>query len=268
MPDDDAKPRRKAKTRAGVTKKRESTISKIIHGAMRLLGDSEPDDGEERKVVLVVDDVRPMRKLLKKTIESAYISVVEAADGSTALKLAAKHRPDLVILDIVMKGMDGLECCRRLKADAATADVPVVVCSAMGGKKDIVDGMAAGAVDYIVKPFQTVTVLEKVHKMLERGTQRFERAGGVLTVRRDLGFTAAGRFEAECEKLIKSGGDEVTVDLAGMSNVSSACFGVLLVAGTKAKEAGKTFRVRIPPHLAYMFDTVKIGELLELEVVG
>lgn len=109
--------------------------------------------------VLIVDDIAANRNVLGETLERDQYEVLLAPDGETALKVARKAKPDLILLDVMMPGMDGFETCRRLKKDPDTASIPVVFISAQNETRSMIDGFKAGGVDYITKPFQAEEVL-------------------------------------------------------------------------------------------------------------
>lgn len=102
--------------------------------------------------ILIVDDSPVEIKIIRHFLEGQY-QYQEALDGEAALALVKEAPPDLILLDILMPGMDGLEVCRRLKADAGTAAVPVVFITAVAAAQSIADGFEAGGQDYITKPF-------------------------------------------------------------------------------------------------------------------
>src|SRR5438067_13664303 len=116
--------------------------------------------------VLVVDDIAANRNVLGETLEKENYEVLLAPDGEAALKVSEKARPDIILLDIMMPGIDGLETCRRLKAHPATCAIPVIFISAQNETKSMVDGFKAGGVDYITKPFRTDEVLIRVRTHL------------------------------------------------------------------------------------------------------
>ena len=120
------------------------------------------------KRVLVVDDDRVIQQLLEVNLElEGYEVVATASDGQEALDKIAKLAPDLVILDIMMPKMDGLEVCRRLKADPKFANIPVVLLSARAQDLDIREGLDIGANAYLTKPFDPVELLEVVGRLLK-----------------------------------------------------------------------------------------------------
>jgi adenylate cyclase len=112
--------------------------------------------------VLVVDDIEENLKVLSETLVQAGFKPLQAKSGERALRIASVARPDLILLDIKMPGMDGFETIRALKADPVTAGIPVIFISALSQIEDKVKGFQAGAVDYVSKPFQREEVLARV----------------------------------------------------------------------------------------------------------
>lgn len=124
------------------------------------------NESEGRPHVLVVDDALANRKVLTAILRKAEIGYEEAKDGFEAIAAFARKKPDLVLLDVMMPGMDGFEVCRKLKADPASADVPVIFLSALSDAPDRVRGLEAGAEDYVGKPFSPGEVLARVRTHL------------------------------------------------------------------------------------------------------
>ena len=116
--------------------------------------------------VLVVDDERPNRLYLKKLLSSYGCNILEAADGPSALELVHRERPDLILADVVMPGMDGFELCGALKQLASTRDVPVIMVTAKGQIEDLKKGFDLGAMDYIRKPFDARELVLRVGNAL------------------------------------------------------------------------------------------------------
>ncbi len=116
--------------------------------------------------VLVVDDVPANVRLLEAKLQAEYYEVLTAHDGPAALEAAARHQPDIVLLDVMMPGMDGFEVCRRLKAEPATAHVPVVMVTALSEVHDRVRGLQAGADDFLTKPPNTVAMLARIRSLV------------------------------------------------------------------------------------------------------
>lgn len=113
--------------------------------------------------ILIVDDVEDNIEILRDLLTFDGFNVQTAQSGEMALKRVQESRPDLILLDILMPGMDGFDVCARLKADGDTKDIPVVFVSSMGDLDSKVKGFKAGGVDYIDKPFQHAEVLVRVN---------------------------------------------------------------------------------------------------------
>nr|WP_249999156.1 response regulator transcription factor [Actinoplanes sp. M2I2] len=118
--------------------------------------------------VLVVDDDPMVSDVVRRYLEQSGCRVRLAADGSAALAAVAAERPDLVVLDLMMPGLDGLEVCRRLRADQP--DLPVVMLTALGEEADRVLGLEVGADDYVTKPFSPRELVLRIRSVLRRAT--------------------------------------------------------------------------------------------------
>jgi two-component system alkaline phosphatase synthesis response regulator PhoP len=117
------------------------------------------------ELILVVDDEARIVKLARDYLEQAGFRVVSAADGLTALAVARRDRPDLIVLDLMLPGMDGLDVCRSLRR---TSDVPVIMLTARAEEADRLIGLELGADDYIVKPFSPRELVARVRTVLRR----------------------------------------------------------------------------------------------------
>ncbi|HLZ64538.1 MAG TPA: response regulator transcription factor [Ktedonosporobacter sp.] len=118
--------------------------------------------------ILVVDDEAVLVETIAYNLEQAGYKVVTAADGSSALEAARSEEPDLIILDIMLPGMDGLELCRQLRRESSTATTPIVMLTAKGDEIDKVVGLEVGADDYVTKPFGRRELLARVRALLRR----------------------------------------------------------------------------------------------------
>ena len=115
--------------------------------------------------ILVVDDIEANVRLLEAKLSAEYYEVLTAPDGPTALAIAAAQKPDIVLLDVMMPGMDGFAACRRLKDDPETRHIPVVLLTALDGRADRVTGLEAGADDFLTKPIDDVMLLARVRSL-------------------------------------------------------------------------------------------------------
>lgn len=118
--------------------------------------------------ILLVEDERDLLELLKYNLDREGYEVLTAETGEDGLKLVRSASPDLILLDLMLPSMDGLEVCRSLKAKAETADIPVIMLTAKGEETDIVRGLELGADDYITKPFSPRILMARVKAVLRR----------------------------------------------------------------------------------------------------
>jgi two-component system phosphate regulon response regulator PhoB len=119
--------------------------------------------------VLLVEDERDIAELVRYHVEQAGMRCVHASDGGVALRLARAELPDVVVLDLMLPGLDGLEVCRHLRRDPATRRVPIIMLTARGEEVDRVVGLELGADDYVVKPFSPRELVARIRAVLRRG---------------------------------------------------------------------------------------------------
>jgi DNA-binding response OmpR family regulator len=133
--------------------------------------------------ILVVDDDRDVAQSIELALRRRGFRVTIANSGVEALKTLRRYRPDLVVLDVLMPGMGGIEVCRRLRADANTADLPIIFLTARGRERDRIEGLRAGADDYLAKPFNLEELILRVKAVLRRfQRQPVEEAPAELVV--------------------------------------------------------------------------------------
>ncbi len=136
--------------------------------------------------ILVVEDDPEVMDLIRTALSFKEYTPVEASSGGNAVQLALEHRPDLVILDLALPDLDGLEVCRRLKQEEKTKHIPVIMLTARDGVSDIVKGLEAGANDYLTKPFEVMELMARVRAQIRLAEdmkgppQTLEREGLIL----------------------------------------------------------------------------------------
>ncbi len=152
----------------------------------------EPTGGPGGEVILVVDDEPVNRKLMRELLATRGYQIELAGNGEEALSKVRTHHPDLILLDVMMPQLDGLQTCRILKADETTRLVPIVLLTAMASLEDRVAGIEAGADDFITKPFNAVELLARVRSLVrvKHLNDQLERTEGIL-------FALAATVEAK-----------------------------------------------------------------------
>lgn len=131
----------------------------------------------EKKRILVVDDQTYILQILKFVLEAEGFEALTASNGSEAVEVSQRERPDLIVLDVYMPGMDGYDACRRLKADPRTRDIPVILLTARETPGDLQLCFDAGAVDSFSKPFSPRRLVERIKEILVEA-EATARAGG------------------------------------------------------------------------------------------
>ncbi len=127
-----------------------------------------------KRTVLAIDDEKDLIELVRYNLEKEGFQVKSARDGETGLALAAQDEPDLILIDLMLPGIDGLDVCRRLKSNSRTASIPLIMLTAKSGESDRVVGLELGADDYIVKPFSPRELVARVRALLRRATSQQE----------------------------------------------------------------------------------------------
>ena len=118
------------------------------------------------KRILVVEDTEDNRQIMRDLLSAAGFEILEASDGATGVAMAAEHRPDLILMDIQLPVIDGYEATRRIKADPATKDIPVVAVTSYALAGDEAKTREAGCDAYIAKPFSPRSLLARVRELL------------------------------------------------------------------------------------------------------
>jgi DNA-binding response OmpR family regulator len=135
---------------------------------------------------LIVDDEAPIRLLCKVNLEAEGIEVLEAGDGVTGLETARAERPDAILLDVMMPGLDGWNVAEQLLTDESTSAIPIIFLTARADLRDRVRGMDAGGLDYITKPFnplELASIVRQVVDAVERGEREQLRTERIAELR-------------------------------------------------------------------------------------
>lgn len=134
-----------------------------------------------KELIVVIDDEEDIRELIRYNLSKDGFEVACAVSGEEGVALVQREKPDLVILDLMLPGIDGLEVCRRLKADPVLNTIPIVMVSARGEEPDVVSGLELGADDYVSKPFSPRVLLARVRSVLRRGRIPLPDTAAVLS---------------------------------------------------------------------------------------
>lgn len=136
--------------------------------------------------ILVIDDEKDLVELVKYSLEKEGFLVRAAADGESGVLMAQRDAPNLMIVDLMLPGMDGLEVCRRLRADTRSATIPIIMLTAKSSESDRVVGLELGADDYVTKPFSPRELAARVKAVLRRTSTRAPASAvirhGALTI--------------------------------------------------------------------------------------
>ena len=224
--------------------------------------------------ILVVDDIEINVRLLEAKLSAEYYDVFSASDGVTALAMAAAEKPDIILLDVMMPGMDGFQVCRRLKEDQATRHIPVVLVTALDGRSDRIAGLEAGADEFLTKPIDDVILFARVRSLTRLKTvidelrereassrrmgligaaaSRLGGAGGRVLIVDDNERQAArirDELAVEHRPVIESNLDKAAlavrgpVDLVIVNGVARSFDGLRFAAGIRSDEATRNLPV-------------------------
>lgn len=125
--------------------------------------------------IVLIEDEADIQEVLEYNLTREGYRVLSSRNGDDGLGLVRRENPDLVLLDLMLPGLDGIEVCRSLKSDSATSSIPIIMVTAKGEESDIVLGLGVGADDYIAKPFSTKEMLARVKAVLRRGPVRTDK---------------------------------------------------------------------------------------------
>lgn len=136
-----------------------------------------------KTTILVVEDDGDIQELLSYNLAQEGFQVLRAMTGEDGLQIANNRRPGLIILDLMLPGMDGMEVCRRIKRNPDTAGIPIVMLTAKGEDADIITGLEVGADDYVTKPFSPKVLIARVRAVLRRKEEKIDQGQGTIEFR-------------------------------------------------------------------------------------
>lgn len=155
--------------------------------------------------IVLVEDEEDIAELIKLQGELEGYRIIVERDGLAALRLIEKERPDLVLLDLMLPGLSGIDLCKKMKEQSNLAEIPVIMVSAKGEEVDVIVGLELGADDYVTKPFSPKVLFSRVKAVLRRGKE-IEKGGKVLEF---------GPFTMEVDKfLLKKEGKAIPLTLS------------------------------------------------------
>ncbi len=133
-----------------------------------------------KETILIVDDEEDIIELIKYNLKNEGYAILTAQTGEQAIKTAKQYKPDLVVLDLMLPGIDGLEVTKYLKNNEQTGDIPIVMLTAKGEESDIVTGLELGASDYISKPFSPKVLVARIRSILRRRNKESTDSAGKI----------------------------------------------------------------------------------------
>ena len=210
--------------------------------------------------ILVVDDIEANRRLLQAKLEAQYHTVLLAENGMQALEIARRELPEIILLDVMMPGMDGFEVCRRLKADAETSFIPVVMVTALSEMEDRVKGLDAGAEDFLTKPIDDFLLTSRISALM-----RYNTVASELRQREASGMRSGAMEELNREEIDRPSRVFVVDDdarssarIANMLRAQGHKATTLLEAGEMGDLAAERVDVVILSLFCRSFDPLKL----------
>ena len=148
--------------------------------------------------ILIVDDEEYILELLSFNLKKAGYTTLTASSGEKALQIAPEDRPDLILLDLMLPGNDGIEVCRKLKQENTTRDIPIIMLTARGEDSDVIIGLEMGADDYITKPFSPRVIAARIRAVLRRSSSKTSPDEAVKSLSIHDIFIDLSRHEVHC----------------------------------------------------------------------
>lgn len=201
--------------------------------------------------ILTVDDSRMIRNIVKRTLKPYNVEVLEADDGAKGLSVASERRPDIIILDVAMPVMTGLEMLEKLKQQPNLKKIPVIMLTAESGKENVMKIIQMGASDYLLKPFKAETLMERIEKYAELSYKAEEASSKFFVpdgdfdimkppdkVTRPIMVEIEGEVEPQINRMKGSGRTRMIVDLTKTKEITVSLVKLLLLISEKCREAG------------------------------
>lgn len=193
-------------------------IPALSSGNAVITNEEEPEKEYDasKPTLLIIDDNADIRTYVHSLLHTDY-TVIEAADGSEGIRKAMKYVPDLIISDVMMPGMDGVECCRRLKSELQTCHIPVILLTACSLDEQRIQGYDGGADSYISKPFSSQLLLARIHNLIDSHRRLKQFFGDKQTLSKedvcDIDKDFVGKFKALIDQ--KMGNSDLNVEDMG-----------------------------------------------------
>jgi CheY-like chemotaxis protein/anti-anti-sigma regulatory factor len=218
--------------------------------------------------VLTVDDSKTIRMIVKKALKPFDCEIFEAENGVEGLALAAREKPGLIVLDITMPVMNGVEMLKKLKAETALKGIPVIMLTAESGKENVLEIVKMGVSDYIVKPFQAEELIERAQKVvkLEPGKgdkaaeealkQYFSKDGDIQLMAlpekgiRSVLAKVEGYFATKVDDMKNSGLNKFILDLSKVKEVDVPLVKLIVLTIKSCKKAGVPAKAVVTPAIA------------------
>lgn len=211
--------------------------------------------------ILTVDDSKTIRMIVKKAFKPFDCELSEGENGVEGLALAAKIQPDLIVLDITMPVMSGIEMLEKLKGEPNLKDIPVIMLTAESGKDNVMKIVKMGVKDYMVKPFKGDELIERAEKILKLEPKKAKKGGEddmkkyfsadgdfqIMTLPKKIDGTVTGEVKAVLEPKIKemsgAGANKLILDLSRLSKVDTSLIRVMLSVFQDFQKADINIRV-------------------------
>ena len=217
--------------------------------------------------VLAVDDSKTIRMIVKKAFNPFDCKFFEAENGVEGLALAAREKPDLIVLDITMPVMNGVEMLSRLKAEPSLKDIPVIMLTAESGRDNVLNIVKMGVSDYIVKPFKGVQLIERAKKIVKLEPKKAEEAAEdksrryfsidgdiqylVLPERvtRAITVEVEGYLQSKIKEMANSGTNRFILDLSKVTETNLSLIKLIILAAQHCQKSNIRIRIVSTPTL-------------------